>query len=408
MESVSDTRPIPLSVPNLAGNEWKYVKECLDTGWISSAGAFVDQFEAAIKSFAGVKHAIAAVNGTAALHIALQLAGVKNHDYVIVPNLTFVASANAVSYIGADPLLVDVNAATWQIDLELLAEYLDENCFVESNSTFLKSDRRRIAAIMPVHILGNMCDMARLKELATRFRLPIVEDSTEALGSTFEGNHAGSLGLLGTYSFNGNKIISTGGGGMIVTNNDALGRRAKHLTTQAKTRSDEYIHDEVGYNYRLVNILAAIGLAQVEQLPRFLERKREVMRLYQEGLSHLPNIEFPAIVRQVKPNNWLQTVRVPNADALIAVLRAQGIDCRRFWVPMNQLPMYKNNRLVSTNDVAGDLFRNCVSIPSSTSITDGELDRVIGAICRFYRAPFPAQKHRIGRPRISASGSIPR
>src|SRR5258707_5508345 len=267
---MSNEKLIALSLPNMAGNEWKYVKDCLDTGWISSVGSYVNQFEQMVADFAGAKYGVASVNGTAALHIALLLSGVKQDDYVILPNLTFVASANSIKYLGADPLLIDADPDLWQMDLDLLEEFLENETDEKDGRLFYIKDGRRIGAIMPVHILGNMCDMDRFLSIVKKYPLPIVEDSTEALGTTYKDRSAGAFSPLGCFSFNGNKIISTGGGGVIVTDDEQLAKKAKHLTTTAKASADEYYHDEVGYNYRLVNVLAAIGVGQMELLASFI------------------------------------------------------------------------------------------------------------------------------------------
>lgn len=377
---------IPLSIPNLGGNEWAYVKDCLDTGWISSVGAYVNRFEESIVSFTGTKRAIAAVNGTAALHMALNLVGVDRDCAVLVPNLTFVASLNAISYTGATPIVIDVDAQTWQMDLDLLEEFLvDLAGGAMAPEQGLQWNGLRVAAIMPVHVLGNLCDMDRLMALAQRFGLAVVEDSTEALGSRYKGRHAGTFGQLGTFSFNGNKIISTGGGGMIVTGDEGLGTRAKHLTTTAKTTSTEYFHDEVGYNYRLVNVLAAIGVAQMEQLPGFLARKKVMDAAYRAGLEGVGDLRFQQISADVDHNCWLHTVATADQQGLIASLRAAQIDCRPFWVPMNRLPMYAGSHYVQRSDVAGSLYGQCVSIPSSTNLGDDDLARVVDTIRQHYQ-----------------------
>ena len=272
---------IPLSVPYVEGKEWEYVKECLDTGWISSAGAYVDSFENKVKDFVGAKHGVACMNGTAGLHIAQILLGIGSNDHVLAPNLTFVATLNAIKYSGATPILIDVDADNWQMDLGLLRLFLEqetEKRIAEDGNTysFYKKTGNPIKAIMPVHVLGNIGDIDKLLEITKAFNLEIIEDSTESLGSTYKGRHTGTYGKIGVFSFNGNKIISTGGGGVIVTNDKAIAERAKHITTTAKTSSLDYIHDEVGYNYRLVNVLAAIGVAQMEVLPDILERKRKM------------------------------------------------------------------------------------------------------------------------------------
>jgi perosamine synthetase len=377
---------IPLSIPNISGNEWQYVKDCLDTGWISSVGSYVTKFENDIASYVGADYGIAAVNGSAALHLALQLGGIQRDDYVIAPNITFVATCNTISYHGAHPLLIDVDKFSWQIDLDLLEEFLATQTIVgERNGRPCiksKKDGKVISIIMPVHVLGNMCDMDRLMQLAATYHLTVIEDSTEALGATFKGKHAGTFGLLGTSSFNGNKLISTGGGGMIFTNDTVLAKQAKHLTTQAKTDPFEYMHDQTGYNYRLVNILAAVGCAQLEQLPSFLQRKKAIDKMYRTELES-GALRFQKINDHVVPNNWLHTIWVDDQRGLIDHLIKHDIQCRPFWVPMNQLPMYKNNIFWTKSDVSNEVYHHCISIPSSTNLTDAQVEEVVHVIKEF-------------------------
>jgi perosamine synthetase len=377
---------IPLSTPNLVGNESKYVQDCIDTGWISSVGAYVTQFEQMVADFAGAKYGVATANGTCAIHIALELAGVIENDLVIVPNITFIASANAVKYTGADLILMDVDKDTWQMNLDLLERYLDKNTYYKQNYCYRKSDHRRISAILPVHVLGNMCDMERLIALAHQYNIVVVEDSTEALGSSFKGKHAGTFGLFGTFSFNGNKIISTGGGGVIVTDDEKLAKKAKHITTQAKADPFEYVHDEIGYNYRLVNVLAAIGVAQMEQLPGFLARKKIIDSKYRSELEYkVGDILFQKVSDHVSPNNWLHTLKTAHQRPLIAHLLAHSIQCRPFWVPMNRLRMFKAEEYIHTNDTAGMIYESCISIPSSTNLTDEQVNTVIDCIRLFFK-----------------------
>lgn len=371
---------IPLSVPNIAGNEWKYVKDCLDTGWISSVGSYVTKFEQMVADFAGAKYGVAAVNGTAALHIALMLSGVKQGDYVILPNLTFVASANSIKYLGAEPLLIDADPNLWQMDLDLLEEFLENETDEKDGSLIYIKDGHRIGAIMPVHILGNMCDMDRFLSIVKKYPLPIVEDSTEALGTTYKGKSAGTFSPLACFSFNGNKIISTGGGGVIVTDDEALARHAKHITTTAKASSEEYYHDEVGYNYRLVNVLAAIGVGQMELLPSFIKRKRECTAYYKKELEGVGDIRFQQELPDVKTNAWLVTIQTDRQQQLLDHLNANNILSRRFWMPMNKLPMYKNCIYIRNQDNADYIYRTCLSIPSSTNITDEQLAIVVKEI----------------------------
>jgi len=373
---MSNQKTIALSLPNIAGNEWKYVKDCLDTGWISSVGSYVNQFEQMVADFAGARYGIAAVNGTAALHISLLLSGVQQGDYVILPNLTFVASANSIKYIGAQPLLIDADPALWQMDLDLLEEFLHTQTKQEDGKLFYKKDGRRISAIMPVHILGNMCDMDRFLAIVKPYPIAVVEDATEALGTKYKGRHAGTFSPLACFSFNGNKIISTGGGGVIVTDDEALAKHAKHITTTAKASPDEYYHDEIGYNYRLVNLLAAVGVAQMELLPSFLQRKREIVDFYVSELTGVADIRFQQELKEVEPNGWLFTIQTDKQQQLLDHLNANKIMSRRFWMPMNKLPMYKDCPYIQKNDAADYIYNTCLSIPSSTGITDEEMEIV--------------------------------
>jgi len=375
---------IPLSVPNLSGNEWKYIKDCLDTNWVSSVGSYVTLFENKVAEFCGVKYAVATSNGTTALHMNLLLSDVRRQDLVIATNITFVAPVNAVKYVGADPLLIDVDDETWQIDLNILEEFLVNETAVESGGCIHKASRRRIAALMPVHVLGNMCDMSRLMELAAEYRLTVVEDSTEALGSYYRNQHAGSFGTLGTMSFNGNKIITTGGGGMILCNDPKLAKKAKHLTTQAKADANEYYHDEVGYNYRLVNILAAMGVAQMEQLPSFLQRKKEIARRYDEFFGNIKKATPQRITDHVQSNHWLYTINVQRQDELRKYLLANKIEVRALWFPMNQLPAFANDLYISHRDVSDNIYHSCLSLPSSTGLTNDEQEKVIICLEKFY------------------------
>jgi len=376
---------IPLSIPNLAGNEWKYIKECLDTNWISSVGAYVNKFEESIVKYTGAKYAVSTVNGTAALHISLMLSGVGANDYVIVPNITFIASLNSIKYCNANPILIDIKADSWQMDLNLLEEFLLKNTKIVGKSCVLKKNKKRIKAIMPVHVLGNMTDMDRLLKIAKRYKLVVIEDATESLGTFYKGKHSGTQGLFGCLSFNGNKILTTGGGGMILTNNEKLAKKAKHLTTQAKSDPFEYMHDEVGFNYRLVNILSAMGLAQMEQLEGFVRTKKHIADKYVSELSGISSIEFQKQNSDAVVNNWLFTIRCRDQKGLIKFLLASNIQVRPFWVPMNKLKMFKEDIYITKNNISEKVYRSCVSLPCSTNIKPEEQDFVIAKIKEFYK-----------------------
>jgi perosamine synthetase len=373
-----------MSMPNISGNEWKYIRDCLDSTWVSSVGSYVTLFEKMVAEFCGVRKAIATSNGTAALHISLMMAGVKRSDLVILPNITFVAPANVIKYVGADPILIDVNEHTWQMDLDLLENFLQKETRVSNGELHHVKSGKRIAAILPVHVLGNMCDMDRLLGLSEKYSLPIVEDATEALGSYYKGKHSGGFGMFGCLSFNGNKIITTGGGGMILTNDEALGNKAKHLTTQAKADPKEYYHDEVGYNYRLVNILAAMGVAQMEQLPSFLVRKKQIAGTYDRFFASISGATPQKIGNDVNANHWLYTVNIPQQKGLRQHLTDNKIEARPFWVPMNQLPAFNKDIYVTESNVSDTVYRNCLSFPCSTNLTDEEQQFVMTTIQSFY------------------------
>ncbi len=375
---------IPLSVPHIFGNEAKYVQECIETGWVSSAGAYVTRFEEAIAEYTGAKYAVACMNGTAGLHLSLRLLDVERDDLIICPNITFIATLNSVTYACARPLLVDVDPKTWQMDMDLLEAKLASDTYQEGEHIYLKSTKQRIAAIMPVHVLGNIGDLDKLMSISAKYNLPIIEDSTESLGSFYKGKHTGTFGKLGVFSFNGNKILTTGGGGMIVTDDEELAKRGKHLSTQAKVSANEYIHDEVGYNYRLVNVLAAIGVAQMENFEIVLKRKHEIDAFYKSELQGVGDIQFQDVLEDVKPNFWLCTIKTDKMRGLLKHLNDSKIISRPFWMPMNQLEMFKGDPYFSTTDNSAAIYESCLSIPSSSNLTDEQLKTVVKAIKQVY------------------------
>ena len=380
---------IPLSVPNISGNEWKYVKDCLDTAWISSAGNYVDKFEESVRKYTDAKYAVACMNGTSGLQISLQLAGVSNDDIVIAPNLTFVATLNAITYVGAQIILFDICRNTWQIDVDLLQKWLKENTITKmvngKKITIEKLSAKKISAIMPVYVLGGFVNIEKLLQISETYGIAIIEDSTEALGSFKNGKHSGTYGTAGVISFNGNKIISTGGGGMILTDNKDFAKRAKHITTTAKSDPLDYFHDQVGYNYRLVNVLAAIGLAQMENFETILNRKKEIDYCYRKELSGIGDIIFQESEVDSQPNCWLFTFRTKKMRELLHYLNSKNIQSRPFWTPMNNLPMYKDLIYINENDLSNSLFKECISIPSSSNLTDSDQRKVISEIKNFYK-----------------------
>lgn len=381
---------IPLSVPNINGNEWQYVKDCLDSGWISSAGNYVNKFEQAIQKYTAVKYAIACMNGTAGLQVSLNLAGVSSKDIVIAPNLTFVATLNAIKYSGAEIILIDVCEDSWQMDVDLLHDWLKNNTSTKIINgkpiTTENNSGKKIGAIMPVYVLGGFIDIEKLVEISAAYGIPLIEDSTEALGSFKNGKHAGTFGLAGVLSFNGNKVISTGGGGMILTDDEDIAKRAKHITTTAKTDPLDYFHDEVGYNYRLVNVLAAIGVAQMENFDSILKRKKEIDALYRSELNGVGDIKFQENVPNSEPNCWLFTFRTKRMRSLLNRLNTNQIQCRPFWTPMNKLPMYQGLTYITKKDISNKIFKECISIPSSSNLKVEDQHIVISEIKKFYQS----------------------
>jgi perosamine synthetase len=337
---------IALHEPVFCGNEKKYLNDCIDSTFVSSVGKYVDLFEKKVASYTGAKHAVATVNGTAALHMALILAGVKSGDEVLTQALTFVATANAVSYCGARPVFLDSDLATFGLSPEALERFLHENTETDHDGSIRnKMTGRRIAACLPMHAFGHPVRIAEIRKLCDHYRLALVEDAAESLGSFVGESHTGVFGRLGILSFNGNKIVTTGGGGMILTGDDALAAAARHITTTAKISHPwEYVHDRIGYNFRLPNINAALGCAQMETLPFFLEKKRALAILYRDFFNAR---EIPFIVEPegCRSNYWLNTMLLKDLterNAFLAYAHERGIRCRPAWRLMADLVMYKN------------------------------------------------------------------
>lgn len=362
--------PIALHEPEFAGNEWAYVKECIDTGWVSSVGKYVDEFERRLASVTGAKHAIAIANGTAALHVGLLLAGVKPGDEVIVPALSFVGTANSASHAGAVPHFVDSEATSLGMDPHALRDHLARIGEKTAGGLRNKETGRRIAAVVPMHAFGHAVDMPALLEVCNAYFLPIVEDAAESLGSTLHGQHTGTFGQTGILSFNGNKVVTTGGGGAIITNDSEIARHAKHLTTTAKQPHKwAFVHDEVAFNYRLPNLNAALGCAQLEQLPGFLSRKRTLARRYQQALAAVPGLKFVDQPAGCVSNFWLVAMRLaqPDAaarDALLQAANDAGYHCRPVWTLLNKLPMYLDCPRAPL-PVAEAIEASLINLPSS-------------------------------------------
>lgn len=369
---------IPLCVPDLVGREWDYVKDCLDTGWVSSVGAYVGRFETEFAARAGTASAVATVNGTAALHLALLAAGIQPGDEVLVSTLTFIAPANAVRYCGAHPVLVDCRPDTAMMDVERVREFLETDC---DGELINRLTRRRVRALLPVHILGHAVDMAPLLALAERYGLAVIEDATEALGTLYGGRPVGTLGRAGCFSFNGNKMMTTGAGGMVTSSEAALAAHVRHLSTQAKTDA-EYDHDEVGFNYRLSNLLAAVGCAQLEALDGKIAAKRAIAARYRAAFAAEPRIRLIEPGPAVDSCWWLPTVILdPAVDRKTVgeALRARAIETRPLWLPLHRTGVHAEAQVLG-GAVAQDLQRRSLSLPCSTNLTEAEQARVIEAV----------------------------
>jgi perosamine synthetase len=368
---------IGLHEPDFSGNEWAYVKECLDTGWVSSVGSYVNRFEHDLAEYTGVKRAIAVVNGTAALHVCLLLAGVQPGDEVIIPTLTFVATANAVAYCGAIPHFADSDLATLGLDPGKLADHLSEIAEIRGESCVNRLTGRPIRALVPMHTFGHPVDLDPLVELCSRWNLVLVEDAAESLGSYYKGKHTGNFGRLAALSFNGNKIITTGGGGAILTNDEELSVRAKHLTTTAKVPHRwEFGHDAVGFNYRLPNLNAALGCAQLERLPEFVSAKRALAELYRLAFTDICGIRFFSEPIHNRSNYWLNTLLLDEEcadqrDAFLAASNNVGIMTRPAWTLMSRLPMFAHCPRMDLT-VAESLVKRLVNIPSSPILRQGK------------------------------------
>jgi len=377
---------IPLSVPSLKGNELRYVKECINTEWVSSAGKYVNLFEQKIAKYTGAKYAIACMNGTSALHVSLQLAGVASGDEVIVSTLTFIASINAISYNNAKPIFIDADNYH-NIDTEKTIEFINNETIFKNGFTYNKKTNNKIKAIIPVHVWGNACWLEELIELCNERNIIIVEDAAESLGTfynkyKYKGKHTGTLGKLGCLSFNGNKIITTGGGGMILTNDELLAEKAKYLSTQAKDDSIQYIHNEIGYNFRLTNIQAALGVAQLEQLTTILKRKKEIYDFYKLKIKNIDGLSLSKVPDYADNNHWLNVLQIDETiygedyKMLMKKLEKNSIQSRPIWKLNHQQLPYKNCQYYKI-EKALEIVNNSLCIPSSSNISNANLNKII-------------------------------
>lgn len=371
-------RPAVLHEPTFKGREWEYVKECLDTGWVSYAGRHVELFERMLQDITGARHAIAMSSGTVALHMGLVTCNIRAGDEVLLPALTFAASANAIVHAGGIPHFVDSEMETLGVDAGRLADYLADISTIEGEYCINRRTGRRIAAIVPMHTFGHPADMDKLMPVAERYKLDIIEDAAESLGTLYKGRALGTFGRMAALSFNGNKVVTTGGGGALLTDDPDLAKRAKHLSTTAKLPHKwEFRHDEVGYNFRMPSINAALGCAQLEQLPAFIANKRALAARYREALADVPGVDFFAEPAFATSNYWLNALLIRSdlapdfsaRDALLEALNTAGIMARPAWVLMHRLPMYTNCPRMDL-PVAEDIERRLVNVPSSVGLVE--------------------------------------
>ncbi|MBN1840606.1 MAG: LegC family aminotransferase [Campylobacterales bacterium] len=358
---------IPLHAPLFVGNEKKYLMDCIDSTFVSSVGAYVDRFEKEFAQTVGSRYAIATVNGTAALHVSLVLMGVERDDEVLTQPISFIATCNAISYCGAKPVFVDVDRETLGLSPNSLRAFLEENAYIKENQCFNKTTGKVIRACVPMHTFGHPCRIDEIKVICEAWHIALVEDAAESLGSYYQGKHTGTFGKVGAFSFNGNKIITSGGGGVIVTDDEVLAKKAKHITTTAKIPHKwEFVHDEIGFNYRLPNLNAALLVAQLEQLKGFLENKRALAKIY-EAFFASQKITFIKEPKEASSNYWLNAIILEDKaqrDAFLEYTNANGVMTRLIWTLMNKLEMFKTCQCA---DISNALYLEdrVVNIPSS-------------------------------------------
>jgi perosamine synthetase len=386
---------IPLSVPHIRGRESEYVQECLQGEWVSSAGSFVDRFERSFAEYVGSRYAVACSSGSAALHVALLLAGVRRDDLVLVPTLTFIATVNCIRYCGADPVFVECDPY-YNVDSTQVLRFIESDCVRAPEGLVHRTTGRRVAAILPVHVFGNAVDIDPLLEVAAQHGLPLVEDAAESLGTRYRSDsgrqsasrHTGTVGAIGCFSFNGNKIITTGGGGMIVTDDEALARRAKYLTTQAKDDEVRFIHDEVGFNYRLTNVQAAIGLGQLEQMAEHLRRKTQIHARYCRELAGTAGLKVAAVPPYADNNCWMVALQVSadrygeDREQLWQRLARRGIQTRPVWQLCHRQKPYLGCESAGELLLAQTLHTSTLTLPSSVGLSEAQQTVVIEELVR--------------------------
>ena len=378
------SKRIPLSEPVMAGNEWKYVKECIDTGWVSSAGKFVDSFAEKFAEYLGASNAIPMVNGTAALHISLVALGLAPGEEMLVPALTFAATTNVVVYCGANPVFMDIEENTLCMDPQKVEDFLTKECNWKDGRLINRATNNVVRGIIPVHLYGHPVDMSPIIDLADRYDLFIVEDAAEALGSKYKGKAAGTMGKTGAFSFNGNKLITTGGGGMVVTEDEELAKRIKCLATQAKAPGSVYYHTEIGYNYRLTNVQAAIGLAQLENVDEFIAKRRAITLYYRGQLEDMAGLTVGGEAEWAWSNCWLPWILVEpdfncSKDKLLETLNDKEIGARAFFIPLHTLPPYRSYQAYRVTNALNAYDRG-ISLPGHTTLAEDDLEIVVDTI----------------------------
>jgi perosamine synthetase len=380
---------IPLSVPTLNGREQAYINECLETNWVSSGGRFVTEFGKTCAEIAGARFGIPVTSGTAALHLATLLVGVERNDEVIIPALTFIGTAAGVRHAGAHCALLDVDPVTWQLDPAAVDKFLREDCVREGAQTLNRHTRRRVRAIIPVHLLGHPADLDPMLALAEEFSLAVIEDAAEAVGAAYKRRPVGGIGTIGCFSFNGNKTFTCGGGGTILTNDEALAKRAEYLSTQAKDDPVLFVHNTIGFNYRLTNIQAALGLAQLETMAEYLAKKKTINERYRDKISGLAGVTFMGSANWADSACWLTTIRIDpaktgktNLEVMRALGRGNGhpqVEARLLWQPMHRSKALEGSFRPGC-PVADLIYSEALSLPSSVSLSVEDQDRVIEAV----------------------------
>lgn len=376
---------IPLSVPNLKGRELEYVTHAIETEWVSTGGPYINEFENQISSYVNTAGAVSVQNGTSGLHVSLKVCGILSNDEVIVPTLTFIAAVNPVKYVGAHPVFIDCDESLC-IDPEKVRAFIRKECVFKEGKLKNKKTNRHIKAIVVVHVFGNMAKMKEIMEISEEFNLKVIEDATEALGTyyiegPYKNKFAGTIGTVGVYSFNGNKIITTGGGGMIVSNDLEILKKAKHLTTQAKSDELYYTHDEIGFNYRMTNLQAGIGIAQLEQLESFIKTKKENYELYKQEILNIDGLSLIEFDKNIRSNHWFYALYIEDSyalsrDELIQHLSKKGIQARPIWSLISDQIPYKDSEAHEIS-MAKKYLKHIINIPCSSNLTQEEVKYVL-------------------------------